>query len=372
MNPAAVSKFVERNERAIGSLIKSPQIPFQSANDFRAFKRSFALHLTSLGAAFMTQHPKADIIEIMINSIDPVNAPSPADLAEINSIFIKLDAAVTNLLLLSIPHQLSIENDGYMNLTEGAAANPLHGTSYAILNRITTQLSYRVEAEKCEYFGAMSSGKNQQESMATYIGRKLTAKQMLLEKFVDPISDATCRTHLIAGLASDPTSKTLMERLLQHQVIPQTLHETISTMEIHAREAEKSNELLQRLQPQNQALSMFDAPTKRNFNNKPPEKPTQFTKRNNERKSSNSSSSPSHSERFCFNHALKLACTSNPCPYTHLPTHKIAATRCPFTRCRKFKQGLCPFQHSPYSSSSSSVTTSLVTETSDEDNHSDF
>ena len=69
-------------------------------------------------------------------------------------------------------------------------------------------------------------------------------------------------------------------------------------MEIHAREAEKSNELLQRLQPQNQALSMFDAPTKRNFNNKPPERPTQFTKRSDERKSSNSSSSPSRSERF--------------------------------------------------------------------------
>jgi hypothetical protein len=354
MNANAVTKYVEKLEKIIDSLIKAPAVLFPSTNEFRIFKRSLSLRLTALGCDYMVLHPKAAIITILKNSIDAANAPTDAQTVEINNIFVKLDAAVTNLLLLSIPPKLYAENDGYMAFTEGAARDPLHGTSFAILNRISTQLSHKVEAEKCEFLGILGSMKNPQEEMSAYIGKKLTAKQLLAEKFADPISDAMCRTYLIAGLVGDPASKSLSDRLLQEQ--NQSLHETISFMEVFSREQEKSTALHQ--QHQQQALSMFDSvATQRNFTTHPPQKgtPPKHNKEKQGRPKNSSSSSSSSSAKFCFNNALKLPCNSTPCPFPHLPAHTVSNTMCPFSQCRKAKSGQCPFSHSHSSPASLAV-----------------
>jgi len=360
-----LAKWVERIERTIETLFKSNAIPFPSTDDFRRFKYLLLMRLKGLGIDFMILNDKLTIIQTLTAEIDPPdginppNIPYPPQVAIINRTALKLDAAVLNLIIISLPTQLIVENDSYINFSDDATRDPLHTAAFAVFQQLQHQLTHQIEAEKCEFINTLGAAKSPKESMQAYIGKKIQAKHMLNEKFHDPISDAMCRTYLISGLSGDSTMKTIMDQLLHHQ--PPTLRDTISFLEISAREKEKAAQIQSRMgqNADNQAFSMFDALPPRNLQLQPPTKAAQSSNRRPQTKKETTSSSSSTALRFCYNHALQLNCAKDPCPFVHLPPQQVATTKCPFRKCRKSNSNQCPFQHA-HASSSSAINNALV------------
>jgi len=316
MANAQYDRWKERMDKKVYEIAKIQPIlfrdPLQPQTHYREWKYAIQLKLQAFEVAEMLEQPMDACITALFRQYDTVNQPTPAQTADTRGFFKQIDIAIQSFLLLSLPQKMIQDNDSYINVVQ--AKNPAHGVAFAVFSRINTQLSHKVEAEKEEYLNQLNYHKQPTDEMSSYIGIKQKARAILDERFENPIRDSMQRSFLILGLSHDNTMKTLHDHLKQQ--INQSLADTITAMEVYAREKLSAS-------ANQKSAFLTNAPRR-----KPP------------------SESSDGNGNICRDFARQGCSRGDTCTFQHIPGNQVKRIPCKFAlQCRLFAQGKCPFQH---------------------------
>jgi len=310
------NKWRDRAEKRITSFTTSTPITFANPDkpyqSFKDWSDLLLLRLQQFDIPYVLS-PIKEAIEYLTEQACIEEKDSKRTKAEVQSTFQFADVSTRIFILQSLPPLFRINHGSFTNIID--ERSKLHGQAYSLYNAIKDLLSIPYETDHQELMFNLCRTKFQNESMSTYLGVKNNSRQVLRDKYQEPIVDTMFKSIVMAGIKLEKDYDKLYQQFLTNRPQP-SLPELVSTLNIAALEIEAKPKPISST-PNEQQIAL----AARKFYNKP--------------------RSP------CFHFAKNGQCRQgDQCSFLHVPSYKCKTMPCPNKiQCERIMMGKCPFLH---------------------------